>query len=373
MKRNPKPRRRKKSATLPCSSVVVYERIFHGQTGDLTRVAWSPRRLLCAGFRLSGEGVFVPARPRNPRPKPLELLSNTGYYLNTIVFDDNGAALIGGGTALSSPAPVLYRYTPDDGLVALADITGFGEGRLASVSRIADISYNPETQTFVLLSDNAGTPHRQCLSASAESFRGTSGLGHTKGACPSVHKGRSASRGERWTWARPPPQTVALGCTRDLELLYYAPWLSSGRFSEQSHTNTGNLSQVVFAPDQPIAWVLHGLTSSRVSKWDGILRSGTGNDYSLPGDTKTRLSVSSDGVWKLFTGRAGAVTLSDAPWSTMHYTRFYNSPIPNFTASPWFGDSNTYLNDSAWRPGHCGGLIVGDQAGSTGLLVEFML
>ena len=50
--------------------------------------------------------------------------------------------------------------------------------------------------------------------------------------------------------------------------------------------------------------------------------------------------------------------------------------IPGFGAAPYNADSNTNLNDSAFRPGCDGGLVVGgrtDFSGSTGMLIEFAI
>ncbi len=50
--------------------------------------------------------------------------------------------------------------------------------------------------------------------------------------------------------------------------------------------------------------------------------------------------------------------------------------IPNFDSAPYLADSNTSLNDAAFRPGCDGGLIVGGRtnfSGSTGMIVEFAL
>lgn len=53
-----------------------------------------------------------------------------------------------------------------------------------------------------------------------------------------------------------------------------------------------------------------------------------------------------------------------------------NVSIPGFGSAPYLGTSNTNLNDSAFRPGCDGGLIVGGEtsfSGSTGIIVEFQI
>ena len=48
--------------------------------------------------------------------------------------------------------------------------------------------------------------------------------------------------------------------------------------------------------------------------------------------------------------------------------------IPNFGSAPYLANSNTYLNDAAFRPGCDGGLIVGGNVSAgTGMIVEFAL
>src|SRR5690606_19495470 len=89
------------------------------------------------------------------------------------------------------------------------------------------------------------------------------------------------------------------------------------------------------------------------------------------------VSLSPDGRVGLIVGRAvgspprGSVfEYRHDLWSASEIT---DVSIEGFSLAPYLATSNTYLNDSAFRPGCDGGLIVGgrsDFSTSVGLLIE---
>ena len=93
------------------------------------------------------------------------------------------------------------------------------------------------------------------------------------------------------------------------------------------------------------------------------------------------VSFSPDGVRALIVGRAsGGTALRGTILEYRHdlYSvgAITDVSIPGFASAPYNADSNTNLNDSAFRPGCDGGLVVGgrtDFSGSTGLLIELAI
>lgn len=93
------------------------------------------------------------------------------------------------------------------------------------------------------------------------------------------------------------------------------------------------------------------------------------------------VSFSPDGVRALIVGRAsGGASLVGSVLEYRHdlysTAQITNVSIPAFASAPYLGTSNTNLNDSAFRPGCEGGLVVGGETsafGSTGMIVEFQI
>ncbi len=93
------------------------------------------------------------------------------------------------------------------------------------------------------------------------------------------------------------------------------------------------------------------------------------------------VSFSPDGVRALVVGRAsGGASLVGSVLEYRHdlyaTAQITNVSIPGFASAPYLGTSNTNLNDSAFRPGCEGGLIVGGETSafaSTGMIVEFQI
>lgn len=97
----------------------------------------------------------------------------------------------------------------------------------------------------------------------------------------------------------------------------------------------------------------------------------------LPGNTgisPQSLAFRADGTRGLVVGRPVNLTLTGTvieyrPVATGTPTDadFLDVSIPGFALAPWFGTSNEYLMDVAWRPGSCDeGLIVGMDNGTSG-------
>lgn len=125
-----------------------------------------------------------------------------------------------------------------------------------------------------------------------------------------------------------------------------------------------------------------GWSSNKLYAFDGSWHLVT-----LPGNTgisPQQFAFRADGQRGLIVGRPVGTTLRGTvieyrPTSVGAYddASFIDVGIDNFALTPWFGNSNEYLLDVAWRPGACDeGLIVGMDNGSSlsptfGLAIRF--
>jgi hypothetical protein len=92
------------------------------------------------------------------------------------------------------------------------------------------------------------------------------------------------------------------------------------------------------------------------------------------------VSFSPDGARALIVGRASGSPLVGTVLEYRHdlYTTgaITNVSIPGFASAPYIADSNYNLNDSAFRPGCDGGLVVGGETSfstALGMIVEFQI
>ncbi|MGE0790941.1 MAG: hypothetical protein AB7S26_35045 [Sandaracinaceae bacterium] len=92
------------------------------------------------------------------------------------------------------------------------------------------------------------------------------------------------------------------------------------------------------------------------------------------------VAFNEDGSRALAFGRAGGTPLRAAVLEYRHdlwtMSAVTDVSIPGFGAPPYNADSNTYLNDAAFRAGCDGGLLVGGKTsftGSRGLVIEFRI
>jgi hypothetical protein len=88
------------------------------------------------------------------------------------------------------------------------------------------------------------------------------------------------------------------------------------------------------------------------------------------------VSVAPDGQRALIVGRTslGRGTVIEYRHDLYSEIEMTDVSISGFEAPPYNATSNTYLNDSAFRPGCDGGLLVGGEVSAgTGMLIEFQI
>ncbi|MBM4321121.1 MAG: hypothetical protein FJ125_14515 [Deltaproteobacteria bacterium] len=352
-----------------CVRPITYERVVHGQGNvDLQRVLWAPDGSYAL---ILGYGAYL--YRYDPDVDALSLVgSRANEYWWALEFAADGSyALVGGGrNPVATPTPVLYRYRPGAVLESLAEITGPHLGRLPGVARVRDIRQRPGTGQLTLLSDNnASWPNMVAYlnlfepeaADQAAAWRYEGGLNISQGA-DSIDWGNNLGR------------PVAVGCSHYLELLYFDPGLAADRFTlQRTPGGIGNLKKVVFHPDGSVAWVLNWSGSGRIYTWDGELRNDAAHSHGFPGWTMWNFTRSPDGAWRIFVGRNGNVWLTDSPWRPIDHARFFDEDVPGWVGDPFTGDSNDYLQDVAWRPGSCEGLVVGDATRNMGMLIRWRM
>ena len=141
----------------------------------------------------------------------------------------------------------------------------------------------------------------------------------------------------------------------------------------------GNTSRIAAHPSETYALAI-GWSGRRVHR----VQDGAWEPSSSAPWFSTRgiwgVAFQDTGERALVVGRAGGSPLVGVVLEYRHdlwsMGEISDVSIPNFDSAPYLADSNTNLNDAAFRPGCEGGLIVGGRtnfSGSTGMVVEFAL
>jgi len=349
-----------------CAPPVVWERVTHGQGAvDLRDVEWAPdgSYALILGY----PAVLLHYEPTTSEVTLVAEASDE-FWHQVAFAPDSSYALIGAST--DDDDPLLYHYTPADGVVAMPDIVGTGSGKLLSTPyRVRALHAHPSTGEFVLFGDNhAAWPSQLgCINTLTPDFVGGA---HEWGyhGCASIDQGADSV-----AWGENLGQPIAVGVSHYLELLYFDPALATGQVTASTHGSTGNLKTVRFDPTDPsVAWVL-GWSGSSVYTWQSSLLTGAADSHHFSGGYLWDFDVSSDGRWKLFVGREANAFLSDSPFRPMDDSRFYDADIPSWDLPPWSGTNNDYLWGVSWRPDTCEGLVVGDATSNQGTIARFSL
>lgn len=354
-----------------CGGIGAYERVLPlTSTGMFHRVAYAPD----GSYALILERVYVSGgyTHRLWRYDPVsngisEVASSTEEQWLAVEFATEGYALIGGGTEDAELAPRLYTYTEDEGLVALA-IPALGDGGMVANSRVIALDQDDDGLWAVLADNEASSNNILYLNELR--------LSDELAATWEYGGGTSSFTSATWrpqsvSWGRNLGGRIALTANTQTAMFMYDADLPSGRWSSQSRGGLGNHGQVMFDPvDREVAWMING--SGNVYAWEGTMM-GSGNQYDFGNLSPRRFTTSPDGHWKVFVGGYGAVHFSDSPWTPIRSADFAAAPVANWSDPPWSGGSGTGFNDVAWRPGTCGGLIVGDATANRSMLVRWLM
>lgn len=339
----------------------VYQRITNITfVDDLTRVTWHPSGRFALVLGAGGKVIKYDATART-----LSLVQNLGTTLADLDVTADGTAFVIAG--LQSTTSHLWRIDVGAGdvLAAAVDLgTLLGTVSAVSVepgtSRFAAVSRgNPSINYLYLWSPAAGLSTPKGYNASGGALTLMWGSPALYGGSANVLTGDGVNGADSKTWV------------------------------EASNLFVGNAWSGGFGNPGGGAWqpgggwgAFCGWSSNKLYVFDGAWTLIT-----LPGNTgisPQALAFRADGRRGLVVGRpvgnplTGTVIEYRASGTgTLNASELMDVSIPGFNLTPWFGTSNEYLMDAAWRPGACDeGLIVGMDNGTSlsptfGLAIRF--
>lgn len=167
---------------------------------------------------------------------------------------------------------------------------------------------------------------------------------------------------------------IVLACgTNGADILYYTEVAGVGEWRAGTG-GFGNVARTEGHPGGGYALIVNWSSRHLYRHEGGALRPTSGSPGLINGIWD--VSFSPDGSLALITGRAIGASLRGTILEFRHdlysATEITDVSIEGFGAPPYSATSSTYLNDSAFRPGCHGGLIVGGTATtSTGMVIEF--
>ena len=346
-----------------CQLPLTFSRVLHGIGNvDLAKVRWAPDGSYALLLSKTAKLYHY-----DPEAGTVELVDSRPIQRWFVIefHPDGHYALIGGNQGSTTISPVLYRYSPSDGLQQITDVTGAAQGRLPDLSQIKDIAHRPGTDSFGILSDDAqgtgpGWAYINLFEPDADSEEAWSYEG-------AVAIKREASG---LAWGTSFGRQVALATSNDTQVITYDPEIPGAAVTVQDYPQFGYLHMPRFDPTGTVAWVTN-VSSNHVYTWDGTLKRGTGFDMVLsPNGLKIRdWSVTGDGHWKIFVGRNGYTWLSDSAWYPKVSSQFYTNRIPDWEGGLWQGTANDEFRSVSFRPGTCEGLFVGDATADNKALI----
>jgi hypothetical protein len=154
---------------------------------------------------------------------------------------------------------------------------------------------------------------------------------------------------------------------------YYTEVAGIGEWRASSGS-LGNVSRADSHPSGAYALVPNW-SSSYLRRHEAGVLLGSGASPSLASGIWD-VSFSPDGRLALVTGRALGASLRGTIFEYRHdlysAAEITDVSIEGFGGPPYSATSSTYLNDSAFRPGCDGGLVVGgNTSAGTGMVIEF--
>lgn len=167
---------------------------------------------------------------------------------------------------------------------------------------------------------------------------------------------------------------IVLACgTNGADIYLYTEVAGVGEW-RRAPGSYGNVSRTDSHPSADYALIVNWSSRYLHRHESGALRATSGSPSLFDGIFD--VSFSPDGRLALVTGRARGASLRGTIyeyrhdlWTTAEVT---DVSIEGFGVAPYLGTSSTYLNDSAFRPGCDGGLVVGGTtSSSTGMVIEF--
>jgi len=318
----------------------------------------------------------------------IELDTNQDLLLTDVVFKEDGSCAWITATDISGdPQGLILRF--DDTLYRaqiessdLSDVvTDFTSSITGQYAKAIALPWDGSAPVALFQSGESGFYiwSLRAFNAETGAFEGL----YTSTTAGSPGEDLTFVNNEFGTWG-----ILVVGGSSGADTHYYTELSNVGEWrSGPGNNNIGNANRVEAYPGGDYALVISG--SGRA-----IYRFETGE----LGSYNDALRFSSLGIWNikfqqegqraLISGRA---SLSGSMGTMLEYrhdlfecsadstdcgeTAINNVSIPGFDAAPWQATSNSYIFDTAFRPGCDGGILVGGYGGtsSSGFLGEFQI
>ncbi len=261
------------------------------------------------------------------------------------------------------------RWRAGDGAAALSRLAATASGeRFSGIARPRAPSGGPAGDGRpVVLSQSGTSPYvarLRELDPATGAFAGLFVARATSAGCDDV----AFANNEFGGWG------LVLACgTNGAEVLFYTSIAGVGEW-RLGAGSLGNVSRLASPPSAAYALIVNW-SSRYLHRFEAGALRPTGTSPGLATGIFD-VSFSSDGRLALVTGRAQGSPLRGTVFEYRHdlwsAAEITDVSIEGFSGAPYLATSSTYLNDSAFRPGCDGGLVVGGQVSpSTGLLIEF--
>lgn len=296
-------------------------------------------------------------------------------YLDDVIFSADGSVawIVGYERVASTDSAVIIQlsdaaYRAGDGLASFSRLAAAAPGeRFAGIALPTAASSGPGGGHPVVLSQSGTSPYiarLRELDPATGTFTGLFVARSTSAGCDDL----AFSDNEFGTWG------LVLACgTNGAEILYYTEIAGVGEWRAGSG-GFGNVSRTDAHPSGAYALIVNW-SSRFLHRHEGGALRPTG---SSPGIAPSiwDVSFSPDGRLALITGRALGTSLRGTVYEYRHdlysAAEITDVSIEGFSLPPYSATTSTTLNDSAWRPGCDGGLIVGGSVSpSTGLVIAF--
>ena len=358
-------------------STYTYRRIPIGGLKDAHAVAFHPDGTYALVLERN-EGAHVYDWASESAVRVDLRVGGRAIYLDDLAFahDGSGAWIVGYERVSSADTGVVIwlddaRWRAGDGAAAFSRLTASAAGeRFSGVALPRAESGGPAGDGRpVVLSQSGSSPYiarLRELDPATGAFSGLFVARATSAGCDDL----AFADNEFGGWG------IVLACgTNGADAPYYTriagveEW-RAGPFS------LGNVSRAAGHPSGAYALIVNW-SSRYLHRFEGGAFRPTGTSPAVGASGIYDISLSPDGRVGLIVGRALGSPLRGSVFEYRHdlwsASEITDVSIEGFSLAPYLATSNTYLNDSAFRPGCDGGLIVGgrsDVSTSVGLLIE---
>lgn len=358
----------------PPPSTYTYGRAVVGGLNEAVGVAFHPDGSYAVVLERSDEVHLYDWATGTAMRFDVRSLGRT-VYLDDVIFSADGSVawIVGYERVSSTDSGVIIQlsdaaYRRGDGLASFSRLSAAAPGeRFAGIALPRAASGGPGGGPPVVLSQSGTSPYiarLRELDPATGAFGGLFVARATGAGCDDL----TFSNNEFGTWG------IVLACgTNGAEILYYTEVAGVGEWRAGTG-GFGNVSRTDAHPSGAYALIVNWSSRNLYRHESGALRPTSGSPGLATGIWD--VSFSPDGRLALITGRALGASLRGTVFEYRHdlysAAEITDVSIEGFSLAPYLATSSTTLNDSAFRPGCDGGLIVGGSVSpSTGLVITF--